>query len=447
MLRRWLPFLIVIPLTLLIWCSAERSSDYVGILPEEERVSEIRNEELVTVTESSFIVTWVTDSESRSVIYYGEKRGELMPFVCERELTRYHYCEVVGLVPGRTYYYQTAAGRVRGEPSEFSPGVVTTLVPPDGEFIFSFATINDLHFGEDIAGLITTPDGKAINEGMSWPDKSNPHWSFMNRAAIEEINQRNVDFVVVNGDITSKHRREEFEVARSYLSLFKMPYIVLRGNHDVVGEEREDHFVSVFDLKNFSPIGGARYIIDDYGHVYISFVHKGILFVGLDSSDLKDGWGRISEEQLNWLENILQENRDKVTIIFLHYPVVATRGDSLGSISVINDRHSRNRLIDIISKNRQVKVVFSGHTHRNKVTPHDGVIFAEIASVKDYPGGYAIHKVHKGGIMTNFFKTRCPECRQWSDMGKTFRFLPGSPEAQYILLGDLRERNYVVRWN
>lgn len=438
-------WLILLFSSLVVGCSSEKEAEEIKILPEEQNVTKIINEELVTVTDNSFIVTWESDSESRSIIYYGETTEKMKGYVCEDKLVKFHYCEVKDLESGKTYYYYTMSGKVKGEPNEFSPGVVTTLSPPSNEFIFSFASMNDLHFGEEIAGLITV-GGRKLNEGMKWPDPQNPHWSFMNRAAIQEINERGADFVIINGDITSEYKEDEFQKAKQYFSIFKMPYIPLRGNHDRVGDNPEDYFVKVFDLKNFSPISGAKYNIDEYGQVYISFVYKGFLFIGLDSSDLKTGWGKLSDQQLDWLEKTLEDNRDKVTIIFIHHPVVSQPDDLLGQLSVLNDTSSRNRLLDIISKNEQVKAVYSGHTHRNKSNYYKGVRFSEMASVKDYPGGYAIHRVYKNGIMTNFYKTRCDECRQWSTMGKNYEFFPNLPAAQYIMFGNFDERNFVVKW-
>jgi len=46
--------------------------------------------------------------------------------------------------------------------------------------------------------------------------------------------------------------------------------------------------------------------------------------------------------------------------------------------------------------------------------------------------------------MSNFYKTRCTECREWSEITRDeYDFLGG---GQVVLFGKLEDRNYVVRW-
>lgn len=416
----------------------------VSCSKEQKPVTVIFNEELVTVTETSFIVTWTTDEPGNSIVLYGTSPDELQSFDCREKSTKWHYCEVIGLTPGTQYYYATKSGDVIGKPNEYSPGILTTLTPPPGEFLFQFATMNDVHVGEEVAGLIIIGD-QVLNEGFTWHDENNPYWLFMNNAAVSEINERGADFVIIKGDITSEHRKEEFEKAKQIFSLLTMPYFVLRGNHDRINGDPENYYVTVFDLQNYEPLGN-HYSIDSHGHFYISFDYKGFHFVGLDSADI-DGGGKICDEQLAWLGNDLNTNNSKNTLIFLHHPVVAQSGDVAGVAGLLNDSQSRKQFLEIISANPQVRAVFSGHTHRNKVNYSESapqVVFAETGSTKEYPGGYTIYRIYSGGFMSNFYKTTCPECREWSDITRNeYDFLGG---GQVVLFGKLEDRNYVRNW-
>src|SRR5207302_469488 len=76
--------------------------------------------------------------------------------------TAYHYVEVRGLRPGTTYYWRAeSAGRpavptmvTPTRPWEGSaPPTFTTLTRPPGKEIGRVAWLNDLHYGEQIAGL------------------------------------------------------------------------------------------------------------------------------------------------------------------------------------------------------------------------------------------------------------------------------------------------------
>ncbi len=407
-------------------------------------VTEIFNEELVTVTDTSIIITWRTDEKGDSKVLIGTSPDNLSEYDCREERTEYHYCEVTGLTPGTEYYYRTKSGEITGTTNEYSPGTVRTLTTPSGKFLFQFATLNDVHVGEEVAGLIIIGD-KVLNEGFTWPDENNPYWLFMNTSAVNEINERGAEFVIIKGDITSEHRKEEFEKAKEIFSLFNMPYVVLRGNHDRIDDDPENYYVTVFDIENFAPLGN-HYIIDSHGHFFISFDYENFHFVGLDSADI-DGGGKICNEQLSWLEGDLTSASTKITFIFLHHPVVAEQGDVAGIAGLLNDKESRERFLQIIGGNPQVKAVFSGHTHRNKVTYSDkapGVVFAETGSTKEYPGGYTIYRVYENGYMSNFYKTRCPECREWSEITRgEYDFLGG---GQVVLFGKLEDRNYVKEW-
>ncbi len=408
-------------------------------------VTQILHEELVTVTDTSIILTWRTDENGDSKVLIGTSPDNLSEYDCKEVKTKYHYCEVTGLTPGTEYYYQTKSGGITGVPNEYSPGTVRTLIPPSGEFLFQFATMNDVHVGEEVAGLIIIGD-KILNEGFTWPDENNPYWLFMNNAAVNEINERGADFVIIKGDITSEHKKEEFEKAKEIFSLLNMPYFVLRGNHDRIDGAPENYYVTVFDIENFAPLGN-HYEIDSHGHFYISFDYRNFHFAGLDSVDIDDGRGKICNEQLLWLESDLENSRSKITFIFLHHPVVAESDDIVGIAGLLNDPESREKFLNIIANNPQVKAVFSGHTHRNKVNSSDkapGVLFAETGSTKEYPGGYTIYRVYENGYMSNFYKTRCTECREWSDVTRNeYDFLGG---AQVILFGKLEDRNYVKEW-
>jgi len=406
-------------------------------------VTMISNEELVTVTESSFILTWTTDAPGYSKVLYGTSPDALKEFNCKETATIYHYCEVTGLAPDTNYFYVTKSGGIIGEHVEYSPGSFKTLKPPQGEFLFQFATLNDVHVGEDIAGLIIIY-GETINEGFTWPDENNPYWFFMNNAAVKEINQREADFVIIKGDITSEYKEEEFEKAKEIFGNLEMPYLLIRGNHDRVGENPEDYFVSVFDLGNILFMGN-KYTFDTHGHFYMSFDYKGFHFISLDSVNLATGRGEICDEQFTWLENDLAANTDKKTFVFLHYVLASDEGDSVGFVNLLSDQEDKARLIDIISKNPQIRGVFSGHSHRSKVTHSEqitGVTFVETGSPKEYPGGYVIYRVYSDGLIQNFYRTSCDNCRKWTEITRgEYDFIGG---GQKVLFGKLEDRNFVL---
>ena len=84
----------------------------------------------------------------------------------------------------------------------------------------------------------------------------------------------------------------------------------------------------------------------------------------------------------------------------------------------------------------------SGHTHRNKrtiSTTAPGIVFQEVAAVKEYPGGFHLLRVHTGGYALNFYKFRDRDAQAWSERSR--------PEyaglAPFYTFGNASDRNAV----
>ena len=76
----------------------------------------------------------------------------------------------------------------------FFPGSVTTLPAPRAAQVGSFATMNDLHFGEPGFGGVLTETGDTLDQPgvpmVRATDTEIPYWRFMNEDAISEINEQ-----------------------------------------------------------------------------------------------------------------------------------------------------------------------------------------------------------------------------------------------------------------
>jgi hypothetical protein len=81
-------------------------------------------------------------------------------------------------------------------------------------------------------------------------------WFDDTRDMVSSINGRgNVDFVIHGGDISDFGLTKEFEWQRDILNRLKMPYVVIIGNHDSLGNG-EDAYSKIFGETNFSFIAG-----------------------------------------------------------------------------------------------------------------------------------------------------------------------------------------------
>jgi len=334
--------------------------------------------------------------------------------------SKFHHISVDNLLPGTTYCYQVASGDEVGQPTQWSPGVVTTLTPPPGELLFTFATVNDMHVGEAVAGLIVI-GGITLTPGFTWDDPENPYWKFTNEAAVRGINALGVDFTIAKGDVSSDFKEHEYHEVQRILGGLTQPYYVMRGNHDRVGPTGPDYYREVFGLNE----------------TWYSFDHKGIHFVALDSVKLDDGAPQLTEEQLVFLDKDLASHNSSTTFVYLHHAV--TLEAFIWSIPP----EDRDRFVAILQKNPQVVGVFSGHSHRAKLTTDltlKEMVFAETPSTKEYPMGFCTYQIYTGGYIQTFHRSICDECLEWNSMTRQefFRLAP------FFQFGSLADKNFVV---
>ncbi|MBZ0252717.1 MAG: metallophosphoesterase family protein, partial [Candidatus Methylomirabilis sp.] len=384
----------------------------------------------MTVSADAVALTWVTDAPGTTEVELGDAPFRYDEhFVLEDAHDRFHYATLEGLEPGRTYSYRVgssdASGTAWSLPSINNPGVFTTLTPPPGEKLFSFATLNDTHVGETTAGLIVVA-GVVLTPGftiddLETPDPGNPYWRFTNEDAVRRLNDRpEVAFTIIKGDLTSEQTPEEFEEAKRIFDGLRRPYYVLRGNHDRKGGNAGDPFLEVFDLPRS----------------YYSFDREGHHFVLLDSVDPPTGFGVLPEAQRDWMEADLAANPRKPTFIYAHHPLApATEAGYRIPITESVDFVRR------IAAFPEVLGVFSGHTHRNALyfDPATGPMrFVETAATKEYPGGYALYDVYKTGYVQTFWKLPCTLCREWSEITKQEYF----GLAPILQMGEVFERNF-----
>jgi len=388
-------------------------------------VVSIKNAEMVTVTDTGFTVSWTTSEPAKAEILYGEDPGRLNgSVVSDTEPATNHLISVSGLRPGTRYYYRIKSGKKERPPRPMPPARIKTLEPPDGERLFSFAVMNDIHAMEDIAGVIVLPSKwmPPISPGFTWRHPVDNYWEFTLRDAVEEVNKTDASFTVINGDLTSWYTRPEFEAVKSHLERLEMPYYVTRGNHDRIGDNPEDYFLATFGLES------SWYSVD----------HKGFHFIMLDDNRVEDGWHGFPEEEWAWLEQDLSGHSEMPTFVFSHRPMGA------GWVDV--DKDIRLRFLDILSKNPQVAAVLNAHSHRAKVVtvPEStgDTPFIEVPATKEYPVGFALLEVYEGGFLYSFRMLDCRDCLEWNRITRKEYF----GLAPRVLMQDIEDRCFTYRF-
>ncbi len=446
--------------------------------PLEHRRALPINLELVTLTETTAILTWFTGDPTRP-----DRFGRLAPLPADTEVllgtststlrtmfhdetkSAYHYAELTGLVPGKTYVVSARSNGVPAAPavnyfgSPFGtsgvssgpagPLTFTTPLPPPGKHLFSIALCNDLHIGETVAGLATQQAGIDLPPGISQLPGKRPYAEVMASALAREARARGAQVLLAAGDISGEADPHTLDKARALLDGFgtyNRDYFVARGNHDRAHDNQES--------ASCSPVAGHPNRRDCFSdefapHAPTWFAREafGLRVIGVDTYDkIGNGSfrGSIGREQFAFLRDELRRDRDRPTIVFGHHPLVLDATSSaVPPVAYGLPLEQSRELTGLYRHSPGVFLHHAGHTHRNKraISPNaPGVVFQEVAAVKEYPGGFHLLRVHAGGYALNFYKFKDLAAQEWSERSRP-EYMGTAP---LYTSGNRRDRNSVV---
>ncbi|WP_026414790.1 purple acid phosphatase family protein [Actinomadura oligospora] len=426
------------------------------------------NLELVTLTETGAVLTWYTGvpgtddglgrmkpTPADAEVRYGTHPARLTKVAHGPSGTPYHHVELHGLEPGRTYYYRASSrgraasatpltgGTAAGTPRGDGIFAFTTPQPPPGRFLFAVALCNDLHLGETVAGLVgALPWIKGISQVPGHP----PYPEIMATALVDDAKARGATHLLAAGDVSAEAAPADLARARGLLDRFGgygADYLVTRGNHD---RAHDGHPSCTPGRWQGNDCFGDAFF--QGRPTYFSHELNGLRVIGLDTYDKPgDGGdaGGLGRDQFAWFQDELKRDPDRPTLVFGHHPLF-TENDPLALTGTHSlDAGQSLRILAAYDRTPGVLLHHAGHTHRNRrsvfpLAPR--VVQQEVAAVKEYPGGFTLLRVHEGGYALNFYKTRAPLAREWSERSR--QELSGMwPRLSF---GDrIADRNSVVR--
>jgi Icc protein len=296
-------------------------------------------------------------------------------------------------------------------------GLAFRTLPRLGERLATVATVNDVHYGEEVCGIM---DGIPDGPFFSVEPGSEPYPELMNRGAIQEISAIDPDAVVVKGDLTCDGLDEEYDAfLAAYGSAFGDRLHHVRGNHDA------------YRHQTYAPEGPQRIDVD------------GLTIALLDTTIPGHTSGQVPVEQVEWLED-LAAGADRPVLVLGHHhvwnPGASTRPDDYFGIHPDDSE----RLIAAVARQPMVIGYAAGHTHRNRVRRFAATgdrPWIEVACVKDYPGTWAEYRVFDGGVLQVHRRISTPEALDWTE--KTRGMFAGV-YGEYAF-GALDERCFAMR--
>ena len=296
-------------------------------------------------------------------------------------------------------------------------GIELRTLDRPGELLSVVATVNDVHFGEEVCGLI---DGSDVGPVFRSEAASEPYPEVMNRGAVEEIEALDPAAVIVKGDLTSNGTVEEYErFLEVYGQAFGDRLTHVRGNHDSY-----------------------------HGEVFADFpcqevTVEGATFALLDTARSEQVNGSLSTEQLDWLDELAERTDTPVVVMGHHHawnPEFDARRDSFFGIRPADSE----ALFEVFARRDNLLGYFAGHTHRNhrqRIGAAGGASFVEVACVKDFPGAIAEYRVFEGGVAQIFRRISSQDAMNWSE--KTRGMYDGGYGA--YAFGHLEERCFLLR--
>jgi predicted phosphodiesterase len=293
-----------------------------------------------------------------------------------------------------------------------------TLARPGGRRLATFATVNDVHFGETECGVI---EGLEIGPIFTADPGEPPYPEMMNDAAIEEIAAIGPDRVLVKGDLTGHGTTDEFEqFLAHYGRAFDDRLSYVRGNHD--------------------GYYGETFASDAPFEVEL----PGITLAVLDTVIPRETTGQVTKDQLEWLDE-LGERADRPVMVFGHHHV--WNPDSRQRVETYFGIRPDDSelLVDVVARRRALIGYFAGHTHRNRARRFSATgdaPWVEVACTKDFPGAWAEYRVFEGGVLQVHHRISRPDALAWSERT---RAMFGGMYPGYAF-GELTDRCFAIHW-
>jgi len=187
--------------------------------------------------------------------------------------------------------------------------------------------------------------------------------------AVDEVNSfKDLDFVLVSGDITQKGDSNSLAVAKRILQHLTIPFYIVAGNHDF-----------------YWLTSGPNIFKEVFGNDKFSFTHKGFKFIGFTTTPLNSqGNGFILKQDVDWMALELNKADSEMPVfVITHYPL------QTGDVDNWKD------MTDLLKK-FNIQALLGGHYHRNTFLNYDGIpgiIHRSTLRGKQLVGGYSILSV------------------------------------------------------
>ncbi len=160
--------------------------------------------------------------------------------------------------------------------------------------------------------------------------------------------EKDIDHIIVTGDISQDDTLESYSYCHDILSSLNIPFSWLKGNHDGLADLGSKHFPRCFP---------DRLLLNRWA----------VLLLNTDAPG--EVHGELSCDELDYLESLLADFKERPVMIAMHHPPVSVNSHWLDEISL----RDGGRFMRLLEKYPQVQSIIHGHTHQDLDGIHKGL--------------------------------------------------------------------------
>ena len=212
---------------------------------------------------------------------------------------------------------------------------------------------------------------------------------------LEHLEQLNLDFLLIPGDLTQHGEPENHAWLAERLAQLPFPTYVVPGNHDFPNAIANDTSIGSAEFPTYY----RKFGYEDTSQMYYTCqLLPRVRLIGLNSNQFDDQGkqiGRLDEQQLSWLRQVLAEvEAQELVLVMLHHNVVEhlpmQSQHPLGRRYMLENAPT---LLQIL-QDAEVQLIFTGHLHVQDIAQHQGVYEITTGSLVSYPHPYRVLQFH-----------------------------------------------------
>lgn len=192
------------------------------------------------------------------------------------------------------------------------------------------------------------------------------------------------DFVIFSGDLINKPQVSELEKFITHANKLIYPWYAIAGNHDICidGGLTKNKFIELLGENNTSMQNKK---------IYYAFTPKrGYRVLCLDSIiDYKVTTnGEISEEELNWIKEELNNHKKDTIVLCTHVPVIEPFSSPNHKLA------NEHELRKILKGYGNPIIVLQGHYHAARIKQENNLLVVACPSLVTYPNAFRVININ-----------------------------------------------------